>query len=223
MIFLYLLAIVFSYSFAMDPNTRKKIKEFQQLSLAQAKDKISTAIAFDESYDLKILLQLFGPQISKEEKNKHLLNCYARPYSAPLILALGANPNVHNNCECRFIFDNPNNCKKYSILHEAAERGNPGVVEALLDFKAHVDAVEKDTQETPLMKACRIKAIYYSRGDARSLGNYLYLIRKLIDVGANLKLTNNAGKTARQIAQTEIQDPKARKIVVDFLSCQKIS
>lgn len=219
MIFLYLIAIISSSSLAMDPWTTNKTEEFQKLSLAVAKDRISIAIAFDESYDLKILLQLFGNQLSQEEKNEHLLNCYARPHSAPLILGLGADANVHNECKCisSALSGFPNSCKKYSILHEAAERGNPGVVKALLEHGAHIDPIDKEKEETALMKACRLNQIGGYRGNRRYIDAYYWTVTYLVQNGADTTLKNKAGKTAIEIAQEDISDLKHREIIIRCL------
>lgn len=224
MIFIYLIAIIASHSFGMDPYTKKKIEEYQNLSLADAKKKIATAVGFDESYDLEILIQLFGAQLSQQEKNENLLNCYARPHSAPLILALGADANVHNDCKCisSVLSGFPNSCKKYSILHEAAERGNPGVVRALLAHGANVDHLDTEKQETPLMKTCRLQQIDGYRGDNRYISHYYWTIVYLLQAGADTSLKNKAGKTAIQIAQTEIADLRHREIIVKCLSNKKI-
>jgi ankyrin repeat protein len=223
MIFLYLIAIISSSFLAMDRSTKNKTAEFQNLSLADAKNRISTAVAFDESYDLKILLQLFGDQLSQEEKNEYLLRCYARPHSTPLILGLGANPNVHNECKCisSALSGLPNSCKKYSILHKAAERGNPDVVKALLKYNAHVNALD-NKQETALMKACRLQQINGYRGDNRYIDHYMLTIEHLLNAGADETLTNAVGKTAFQIAQTEIAHLELREIIVTYLSKQKL-
>ena len=227
MIFIYLFLLftaTAASSMEMDPSTQKLIEEYRKLSLEDAKGKISTSIGFDKSYDLKVLIHLFGDQISQDEKNKYLLHCYARPYSAPLILGLGANANVHNKCECisSALSGLPNSCKKYSILHEAAERGNPAVVKALLEYKAHVDARD-DKQETALMKACHLQQINGYRGDNRYIGHYTLTIEYLLKAGADEFLTNAAGKTALQIAQTEIANLQHREIIVKYLSNKKIA
>ena len=65
-----------------------------------------------------------------------------------------------------------------------------------------------DKQETALMKACRISAINFSRGDKRYLDDYTNLIMDLIEAGAKPAIINKAGKTALQIAQTE--DPRSQ-------------
>lgn len=229
MICLFVIAIISSFCFSMDPYTKQKREEFENLSLKEAKDKISTAIAYDESHDLKLLLSLFGAQISQEEKNEYLLRCYARPYSAPLILALGANPNIHakqrpeDRCDCAWspLPGLPHRCKKYSILHEAAERGNPLVVKALLEHGALVDPLDVEKGETPLMKACRLQQINGSRGDNRYLSDYYWTIKHLLNAGADSSLQNAAGKTAREIAQ-EIADSTDRTTIVGLLPIQKI-
>lgn len=192
--------------------------------MAKAKEEIDTAIAFDQAHKVQILIQSFGNQLSQKEKNKYLLNYYARPQSAPLLLAIGADEDIHFNCSCLQSRNSglPNQRYQESILHMAAECGNWGVVQALLKYKAIVDARDTHTQETSLMKVCRIRAIDYYRWDRRYLGDYITIIEDLIETGADQSLTNKERKTALQIAQTEIEDLKKREIIVKYLSCQKL-
>lgn len=196
---------------------------FNKSPFIVAKEHIEHCIAYDITSTAKPLLTRYGSQLSQKEKDKYLISCYARPGMAPLILKLGADANVHFHCNCTScaLSGLPNSCKKESILHVAAARGNPGVVKALLDYNAYVNARD-EKQETPLMKACRIHAINASRGDKRYIGDYMYTIEYLIEAKADRNLINQEGKTALQIAQTEIEDPKGREIIVNSLACQKI-
>lgn len=211
LIFIMLLLVMSSIS-GMDP--KKTAKEW-----THAKREIQTCIGFDKAGTLEPLLEEWGSHMSQQEKNEFLLDCYARPNVAPLILALGCNPNVHEKCQCWPGI--PNTCKKVSILHVAAERGNPLVAKALLAYDALVDAIDSENEETPLMKACRVVQINGYRGDNRYISHYCWTITYLLRAGADVSLKNKAGKTALQIAQ-EIADPHHRTCIVNLLPLQKI-
>lgn len=186
-------------------------------SLDQAKKQIDYWIGFNRPTNVKILLDLYGSQLSQKEKDEYLRGCYARPGIAPMLLALGADSNVHL---CKYCKDKTSaECTGQTILHVAAQTGNPGVVKTVLEHSAQINDVDAN-QETPLMLACRAHAIYSTRGDTRNLGHYTDIIGQLIAAKADTKLTNKDDKTALQIAQTELQDPHVRQIIVDMLTKQ---
>lgn len=197
-------------------------QKYSLLTPEKAEKKINSAIGFDSAYKAKLLLDLFGSQLSQEKKNNFLLSCYARPQIAPMLLALCANSNVHMKCACLHARWSglPNSCKQESILHCAASSGNYGVVEALLKYNTIVDALDIDG-ETSLMKACRINATYCNRGDYRSIYQYIGIIRILVKHGADGTLKNSAGKTALEIAQ-EISDVAVRILITQELKPNKI-
>lgn len=195
----------------------------EEISLPKAKKEIGHFINLGQSLPVEKLLVLFGPQLTQKEKDHYLFNCYARPTIAPLFLALGANANLHRDCGCKNAAWSglPNGCKHESILHLAAETGNSDVVKVLLEYKAKINALNAQN-ETPLMKACLIRATNFNRGSLRHIEDYIEIIKHLVYAGADVTLKNKAGKTALEIAQTEITNAKEREIIVNFLSCQKI-
>ena len=218
----YLVLVLTScISYTMDSQTENPCSK---LSLAQAKKEIGHCINLEYSFPLKQLLQQFGSQLSEKVKDHYLFNCYARPSIAPLFLALGANANLHRQCGCKkaawsgLLTDS---CKYESILHLAAETGNSGVVKALLEYKAQVNAINAQN-ETPLMKASRIRATNFTGSSTRYIEDYIEIIEHLVAAGADATLVNRASKTALQIAHIEITNPQKRQIIVNCLTCQKI-
>lgn len=90
-----------------------------------------------------------------------------------LLLDHGANPNLLNKAGA-------------TPLHDAALNGNPEVIAALLKHGAEIDAVDTDTQSTPLHYAASM-----DRLDA---------VKTLVAHRANRQLKNSEGLNARQIA-----------------------
>lgn len=199
------------------------IEKYKKLTLDKAQKKLRRRINRDDPYTAQILIDIFSPQFSQEYKNNCLVSCYNRPEIASLLLTIGADSNTHSHCICLTAKWNgrPNDCHKESILHLAAKTGNTGTVQALLEYKAEVDA-EDHLGETPLMKASRIQAVYWSRGDERGLGHYFKIIRLLLKYGADRTKINSKGETALKIAQKEIRQDKLRTLIVAELSLKKI-
>lgn len=199
------------------------IEKYKKLTLDKAKKKLGRKINRDQAYRAQILITIFGPQFSQEYKNNCLVSCYNRPEIASLLLAIGADSNAHSHCKCLTAKWNgrPNDCHKESILHLAAKTGNSSTVQALLEYKAKVDA-QDFAGETPFMKASRIQAVYWSRGDERGLGHYFKIIRLLLKYGADGTKINSEGETALKIAQKEIKQDKLRILIVAELSLKKI-
>jgi hypothetical protein len=106
--------------------------------------------------------------------------------TAALLLDHGANPNLRDKSGT-------------TPLHDAALNGNREVIEILLKHGAEIDALDADDKSTPLDYAASM-----DRADA---------VKALIARGANTKLRNAAGLTARDIAlKNNFTD------VADFLS-----
>lgn len=77
---------------AMDVANKELIEKFQGLPLATAKATIEQGIGFRQTQEVKILLDLFGTQLTQQEKDQNLFWCLKRaPKIAPLFVAIGAN------------------------------------------------------------------------------------------------------------------------------------
>lgn len=190
--------------------------------ISSAKNDIRRYVGLNNPYHVTQLLARFGKYLSQEEKDKHLHRCalWGRCRITPQLLALGANPKLQLlGCRCTNL---PCTCEQESLLHIAASRGNLKEVEALLEHGAEPNALSQNL-ETPLMKACRTKALYFQRGARRWVGCYVAIIQKLLEYGANASLVNKTGNTALQIAQMEIANPQYRQAIVNCFTIQKIS
>jgi len=109
------------------------------------------------------------------------LRWYERVENVNVLLAVGANPNTAATL---------GDGEKHTPLIFAVACGKVGVVEALLDWGAMVNAASDDKGETPLMAACEPSWCEKS----------LVAVRLLLARGANVHAADKAGRTALHCA-----------------------
>lgn len=182
-----------------------------------------------------LLILLYCPflpameKLSEQEKNKlievmasHFFN--GKPDVVSILLKLGANPNMHQNCKCNPGNGDMSNCLQETPLLIAAQNGNAQMVKVLLEGNANPNVRDKVTKETPLMKACRASLLhspFVRRRNTTScqrtnliLASYCTIITCLLAHKADRHLTNITGKTALQIVANEIEEPHVRRTIV---------
>jgi hemoglobin len=118
--------------------------------------------------------------ITQRFAGRNLLHFAAGAGCLPVVLTLlrlGANANV---------LDRGNHTPLYSVANECASESGPGVVRALIQAGAHVNAADGVTRATPLHMAAR-------RG-------HLEIARTLLDSGAAINARDSKGDTPRQRA-----------------------
>lgn len=218
--YLFLLFIA-SISFSMDSHSQYLKAEYQKLSLEKAKIEIERNIRAHDADKVKMLLELFGNKLSQQEKDSYFFDCYRSPRLVSCFLDIGADVNIHYDCKQSQHSELSNPCTQENMLHMAADVKNYDLIKILLKYNPLINALDNQ-QETPLMKACAQRVYTMTQGGHKKyIPLSIDLILDLIEAGANRSLTNESGKTALQIAQTEIVDLEQRQIIVELLTCKK--
>lgn len=88
---LFILAVFCTLSLGMDVNKQELVKKYQGLSLEQAAKKIDHGIVAQKLLKVTILLNLYGSQLSQQDKDDFLSWAFQLlPDVVPLLIEKGA-------------------------------------------------------------------------------------------------------------------------------------
>lgn len=196
----------------MDQDRNEKVREkffkiAQEISFEQAKEMLRDAITLNEVNSAEAVLSREDfKTMPQPEKDRFLLTCDgSSPQIALVLVAAGANPNIHRpamlsdlTCRC-YIAGKEKYCNRKTPLHGSAEAGSVLNVQLLVNMATTQIDARDHKQNTPLMLACKIYGIRIGKPQIK-FNHYLMVIGLLLKHGANKELVNKRGKTAAQIA-----------------------
>ena len=126
---------------------------------------------------------------SSVSSNRDTINGFSITNAKQVLFLANSNniDSLREYLEQGFLVDYPLDQTGWTLLHLACQKNNLPLLTLLLQFKPFIDAQEVAEGWTPLMICC--------------MNNYPKLANVLIDNGANTRILDKLGKTARQLAE----------------------